>query len=302
MIEGYPPIYWAIVNRGAASGSSGVALDSLVFALLDACRPLSPATLDAIRVACMTASDNVLLQQLFREIPPLSPVSARDALLLGPTNQGDHVDIEEKRDGTGSFVAHIQIPRFRLRMRVCKSVAVEFVASWRIWMLRFNTVVEVAPDGQPKSKWYLCLELGEHSHPTTVNASLLITGSLNPEDNRDPDPTRTISFACNTSEISPGRVIKVRLDDGPMGPHLLYESSMLVDSNETFHAQFSQSTLPQLIADTSTTSSVSQELMTPICEISPIVPLPVHPPPVHPPPKKKKRRDEVHTTLRRGGR
>ncbi|KAI0253760.1 hypothetical protein BJV78DRAFT_166897 [Lactifluus subvellereus] len=223
VIEGYPPIYWAIVNRGAASGSSGVALDSLVFALLDACRPLSPATLDAIRIACMTASDNVLLQRLFREIPPLSPVSARDALLLGPTNQGDHVDVEEKRDGTGSFVAHIQIPRFRLRMRVCKSVAVEFVASWRIWILRFNAVVETGPDGQPRSKWYLSLELGEHSQPTTVNASLLITGSLDPADNRDPDPTRTISFGCNKSELTPGRMLKVRLDDGPMGPHLLYE-------------------------------------------------------------------------------
>ncbi|KAI0248351.1 hypothetical protein BJV78DRAFT_1112481, partial [Lactifluus subvellereus] len=193
MIEGYPPIYWAIVNRDAASGSSGVALDSLVFALLGACRPLIPGTLDAIRVACMMASDNVLLQRLFREIPPLSPLSARDALLLGPANQGDHVSVEEKRDGTGSFVAHIQIPRFNLRMRVCKSVAVEFVASCaylfrvfpeayllthtpvgRIWILRFNAVVETAPDGQPRSKWYLSLELGEHSQPTTVNASLLI--------------------------------------------------------------------------------------------------------------------------------
>jgi hypothetical protein len=242
VIEGYPLVYWAIVNRGAASGSSGVELDSLVFDLLDACRPLSPATLGAIRVACMTASDNVLLQRLFREIPPLSPLSARDALLLGPTNQGDHVDVEEMRDGTGSFLARIQIPRFRLRMRVCKSVAVEFVASCaylfhvspaayplthtpvgRIWILRFDAVVETAPDGQPRNKWYLYLELGDHSLPTTVNASLLITGSLNPADSRDSNPTRTISFGCSTSELSPGRMIKVRLDDGPMGPHLLHE-------------------------------------------------------------------------------
>ena len=90
-------------------------------------------------------------------------------------------------------------------------------------MLRFNTVVETSPDGPPSSKWYLSLELGEHSPPTTVNASLLITRSLNPADNRDPDPTRTISFGCNPSELSPGRMIKVRLDDGPMGAHLLYE-------------------------------------------------------------------------------
>jgi hypothetical protein len=74
---------------------------------------------------------------------------------------------------------------------------------------------------------------------------------------------------------------------------------MLVDSNETFHAQLSQSTVPQLIADTSTTSSV---LMTPNSEVSPIGSFPVHAPHENPPRKKKKRRDEVHVTLRRGGR
>jgi hypothetical protein len=128
-IEGYTPIYWAIVNRPAASGDSDVSPDSLVLGLLNICRPLSPATLANIRVACMAASDNALLQRLFKSIPPLSHISTRDALLLRPANEEDRVDVEEKRNGTGSWEARIKIPRFRLRMRVCKSVSVEFIAS-----------------------------------------------------------------------------------------------------------------------------------------------------------------------------
>ena len=128
-IEGYTPIYWAIVNRPPASEDNGVSPDSLVLGLLNVCRPLSPATLANIRVASMVASDNALLQRLFKSIPPLSHISTRDALLLGPANEEDRVDVEEKRNGTGSWVALIKIPRFRLRMRVCQSVSVEFIAS-----------------------------------------------------------------------------------------------------------------------------------------------------------------------------
>ena len=128
-IEGHPPIYWAIVNRDVASGSRGLEPDSLLAAILAACRPLSPSSLAAIRVACTMASDNALLQELFRLIPPLSHISTRDALLLSPANEEDRVDIDEMRNGTGSWVALIKIPRFRLRMRVCGSVSVEFIAS-----------------------------------------------------------------------------------------------------------------------------------------------------------------------------
>ena len=245
-IEGYPPIYWAIVNRSVASENSGVAPDSLVLGLLDACRPLSPATLAAIRVACMMVSDNVLLQRLFRSIPPLSHISTRDALLLGPANEEDRVDVEERRNGTGAWVALIKIPRFRLRMRVCQSVSVEFIASGvfascvhqgthilthslpgRIWILAFSAVVETSPDGRSENKWFLSLELGEHSPPTSVNANLVILGSSESAEDSDSEDylSRTIQLGYPMSELCPGRdkAIKIRLDDGPIGPHLLNE-------------------------------------------------------------------------------
>jgi hypothetical protein len=131
IIGGYPPIYWAIVNRAVASENGDVTRDSLIFALLDACRPLSSATVDNIRLACMRTSDNVLLQQLLKDMPPLSPLSAKDVLLLGPHNLRDHVDVQEKVHGTGSlsFVVYIKMPRFRLRLRILNTLAVEFVAS-----------------------------------------------------------------------------------------------------------------------------------------------------------------------------
>lgn len=129
LIEGKPPIYWAILNRPTTYGKSKSAYNLLVFALLDACQPLSSSTLAAVRLACTSASDNTLLQRLFRHVPELSPLSKTDAMLLAALNESDVVDVVETRDGTGSFVAHIKILRFRLRMRVSKCAAVEFVAS-----------------------------------------------------------------------------------------------------------------------------------------------------------------------------
>ena len=129
LIEGKSPIYWAILNRPTTYGNNKVSYDTLVFALLEACQPLSPSTLAAVRLACISASDNTLLQRLFRHVPELSPLSKTDAMLLAPLNESDVVDVVETRDGTGSFVAHIKILRFRLRMRVSKCAVVEFVAS-----------------------------------------------------------------------------------------------------------------------------------------------------------------------------
>ncbi|KAH9985166.1 hypothetical protein BJV77DRAFT_1071580 [Russula vinacea] len=245
-------------------------------ALLAACRPLSPASLAAIRVACTMASDNVLLQQLFRLIPPLSHISTRDALLLGPANEEDRVDVEENGMGQDR----------------------------RMWILTFSAVVETTPDGRTENRWYLSLELEEHSPPTAVNANLVILGSSDAAEEGDSiDLVRSIPLCPPMSELSPGhdKAIKIRLDDGPMGPYLLNESSLLVDSNKALHARLTQSTVPVLIADTSSGSSHSLELYTPISDITSSF-IAGSPQPQPGRKKKKKRQKEVHVTLRRGGR
>jgi hypothetical protein len=249
-IEGHPPIYWAIVNREVASGSRGLEPDSLVAAILAACRPLSPASLAAIRVACTMASDNILLRELFRLVPPLSRISTRDALLLSPANEEDRVDVDEKRNGTGSWVALIKIPRFRLRMRVCGSVSVEFIASGvffflfaylvtliflpgRMWILTFSAVTEALPDGRTENRWYLSLELEGQSPPTAVNATFLISGTPGEMgDNYSDELARSIQLCPPMSELSSGhdKGINIRVDNGPIGPYLLNEFV------ETIHA------------------------------------------------------------------
>jgi hypothetical protein len=96
--------------------------------------------------------------------------------------------------------------------------------SGRIWIVAFSAVVATSPDGRSECRWYLSLELGEHSPPTTVNANLVILGSSDATE-EDPDDTRTIYLGHPTSGLSPGRdkAIKIRLDDGPIGSHLLNE-------------------------------------------------------------------------------
>ena len=128
LIDGKPPIYWAILN-GPSSQGSDEDFDALVVALLSACLPLNDATITSIRLACMLTSNNVLLQHLFRRFPALSPLSPGDAILLSSVGGGDVVEVDETQDGTGTFVARIQVRRFRLRMRVSKLIKIEFVTS-----------------------------------------------------------------------------------------------------------------------------------------------------------------------------
>ena len=96
----------------------------------------------------------------------------------------------------------------------------------RMWILTFSAVVETLPDGRTESRWYLSLELEEHSPPTAVNASLIILGSPDATEDADSeDPARSIQISSPTLSLSPGhdKAIKIRLDNGPMGPYLLNE-------------------------------------------------------------------------------
>jgi len=148
----------------------------------------------------------------------------------------------------------------------------------------------------------------------------------------DVDESHTINLCPPMSELSAGRdkAIRLRLDDSPIGLQLLNESSILVDSNKTLHAKLTQSTVPVLVSDSSSTSSHSRELMTPSPEItySPVIQLapplprpsnsqpsrsPTSPGPAEARPspstsssqpehkRKRRRQNEIHVTLRRGG-
>jgi len=132
-IEGQIPVYWAILNRPAASPElDDDTSNALIITLLNASGSLKKATNDSVRLACMWTSNNALLQHLFWQFPKLSPLSMGDRMLLGPTG-GDAVNVEETRDGTGAFVAQVNIRRFRLRLNSSKLITIEFITFGKLY-------------------------------------------------------------------------------------------------------------------------------------------------------------------------
>ncbi|KAI9450559.1 hypothetical protein BJY52DRAFT_1301794 [Lactarius psammicola] len=309
LIDGKPPVYWAILNGPSTSSTqdSDAAFDTLVVALLGACQPLKETTITSVRLACMLTANNVLLQHLFRRFQALSPLTA-----------GDAVDVDETQDGTGTFVARIQVRRFRLRMRVSKLIKIEFVTSDRIWTITFSVRPENAAEGRSENRWLLSLGLADHSMPAWVDADLVVSGSpLSTSEPENHEATFTIPICCGVCELKPGSesAIRIRLDDGPLRPHLHNESQALVDSDGTLHAQFNvrltrrmgssllspsidfsdtaSQTSSALDAMTTTTSSRSEPPRSPTSH-SPISSI-----------RKRRTRDgsePVYATLRRGGR
>ncbi|KAH9067514.1 hypothetical protein EDB87DRAFT_1552418 [Lactarius vividus] len=261
LIDGRPPVYWAILNRPVTtSQNSDAALHALVLSLLVTGQPLKETTITSIRLACMLTSNNTLLQHLFWHFPALSPLSRSDIMLLSSAGGGDVVDVNETQDGTGTFVARIQIRRFRLRMRVSKLVKVEFVTSDRIWTVTFSVSSQNAAI-RSESLWLLSLGLADHSTPTWVNGDFHVLRCLpsSIEGGDTHEPIFSLPFGQYPCQLQPGpeSAIKMRLDDGPLRPHLLnecvkthfalpfllvessfYRSLALVDRDGTLHAQF----------------------------------------------------------------
>ncbi|KAF8257686.1 hypothetical protein EI94DRAFT_1708730 [Lactarius quietus] len=241
LIDGKPPVYWAILNGTASSRSSNAALHALVLSLLECCQPLKEATIASTRLACMLTSNNALLQHLFWHFPALSPLTRSDAMLLSSGAGGDVVDVDETQDGTGTFGARIQIRRFRLRMRVSKFVKIEFVTSDRLWTVTFS-VGSKNTIGQSESQWLLSFGLGAHSVPAWVDGDFLVLRRLPATETGDNnyEPTFSLPLGYNPCKLQPGseNAIKIRLDEGPMRPHLLNESLAMVDRDGTLHAQF----------------------------------------------------------------
>ncbi len=124
-VEGHTPIYWAIVNRPALPPRPDD--PDLVSAVLSHAAPLTDATVDELRLACLHTSDHALFQKL-RRSPAFSPLSAKDELILGGNVPLDEVDVEDVKADEGAFIVKMKIPAFQKRMRISESVRVEFIA------------------------------------------------------------------------------------------------------------------------------------------------------------------------------
>ncbi len=124
-VEGHTPIYWSIVKR-PAEPQSPTDID-LVATLLSLAAPLTPVTVSEIRLACLQNSDQVLFQRL-RRLPTFAPVSGTDEILLGVSVAPDEIEVQDLPGDEGAFAASFRIAMFHKRMRVSKSVRLEFIA------------------------------------------------------------------------------------------------------------------------------------------------------------------------------
>ncbi|KAI0264135.1 hypothetical protein BC834DRAFT_994697, partial [Gloeopeniophorella convolvens] len=238
LIEGRPPVYWAVLKRAVVPKRDGVAPvdpDAVVLALLDAARPLRADGVAEARRACMTVSDNALFQRLRRRYAEFAPLSNVDTMLLDGSDAEDSVEVEEVRGDAGAFAARIKVAQFQLRMRVSKRVRIEFVARERLWGLTFSAD---NPDATGVNRaWMITLDLGKHSPPTWVDAQLVVTNpSSAATGSREKRPT-SIPLKCQNGELQHessdgmddirGRqlqhTIAIELDNSIMGVHLQNE-------------------------------------------------------------------------------
>ncbi|EIW54156.1 uncharacterized protein TRAVEDRAFT_60610 [Trametes versicolor FP-101664 SS1] len=174
-IEGHTPLYWAIINRPAESAPSDE--PDLVTALLSHAAPLSDATVDELRLACLHTSDHGLFQRL-RRTPAFSPLSGSDELILGGNVPVDDVDVEDVPGDESGFVARFRMPMFQKRMRISEEISLEFIAKGRLWALKFI----VAKDHETRAgyqfmrpgSWVAVLSLLPHSPPTWIDSRLVI--------------------------------------------------------------------------------------------------------------------------------
>jgi len=162
-----------------------------------------------------------------------------DRMLLGPSG-GDVVNVDETRDGSGAFVARINIRRFRLRMNSSKLIKIEFITFERIWMARFIVTTGCTREGLSEYMWLFSLELASKSSPIWVDSDLLVRGhSHQATKSDDHEPVFSIPVGGVGRAIQPGpeNAIKARLDDGPMRLHWVNDSTTLFDAEGTLQAE-----------------------------------------------------------------
>ncbi|KAI0074876.1 hypothetical protein K474DRAFT_1664980 [Panus rudis PR-1116 ss-1] len=250
-LEGHSLMYWAIVKRPQQRKMEE---PDLVAVLLSLAEPLSDSAVYDLQCACLDASDGELFQQL-RRSPAFARLSGADRLLLGPSVPPDDVQVRNIEGEEGGFAVWIRIPIFQKRMRVAKSVNVEFFARGRIWQVRFMTTTKSELIGGKhfdKGKWLITLSLLDPSPPTWVDSRMIINnlipvpppGTLStyplaqqPKAKKN-SPSVEVRLKTGNGTLTPkanswdaNSVICVALDETPVGNNLQYDGSSYIASD-----------------------------------------------------------------------
>jgi len=267
-IEGHTPLYWAIIKRSSDSQAEDYVPDFLT-SLLSYSSPLTATTRSDIRLACLLTSDQALFQRL-RLSAEFSPLSGTDEILLGATLPLDGIAVHDLPGDEGAFAVDFEIVQFQKRMRISKSIVLEFIARSRLWRLSFGIATVQYPGSPRVGSWCVTLSLLETSPPTWIDSQLLISEPVrlppssnltNANDNEAPatsvspsggffssrseKPKPTISLRLKSQRrLSPAprrhdtqTEIVVSLEDSVMAASLQYAGSSYIAPDETLRAR-----------------------------------------------------------------
>ncbi|KAI0069658.1 hypothetical protein K474DRAFT_1714046 [Panus rudis PR-1116 ss-1] len=259
-VEEHSLLYWAIIKGPQHQNGSNAGHD-LVLTLLSLAGTLSDTAVLDVQDACLDASDGEYFQRL-RRVPTFARLSEADRVLLGASIASDEVYVRDVVCDDG-FAAWFSIPMFQKRLRVSKSVNVEFLTRGRIWQLKFILTTKSTSIGgksYPKGRWLVSLSLLGHSPPTWVQARLVINKRL-----PVPSPGTLLAFPSDAYSIQPpknplaaellmktgmgemkapvsmskpdsGTVLSAALDETAIGKSLQYENCPYVASDGTLIA------------------------------------------------------------------
>ncbi|KAI0740851.1 hypothetical protein C8Q76DRAFT_709217 [Earliella scabrosa] len=172
-IESHTPLYWSIINKPACFDDG----PDLISLLISHAVPLTAATVDDVRLACLHTSDNALFQRL-RSSSEFAPLSGKEEIVAGGSKSMDVITVENPEHDDTAFVVRFRVPMFQKRMRVSEEVRLEFIAKGQLWELTFL----IAKDSDKRlnydarfmgGTWVVKLALLHHSTPTYIDSTNL---------------------------------------------------------------------------------------------------------------------------------
>jgi len=227
-IEGHTPLYWAIIKH---KSSDQLGLLDLLLSF-----PLSADTRADASLACMLQSDNELFQRLQSSLGWRATArTGADEILLG-SSPDDSVTIQNVEGDNGAFKAEFYMPEFQQRLRVSRTVQIEFIARERLWALTFsrdhltgarrrskrNHMME------PSSAGYVGITILDQSLPTPFSGRITVENLKNPS-----KPPLVVNLKP-MEDLKPGKwgmrgVCSVDLCTISDGPSLQHTGSSYID-------------------------------------------------------------------------
>ncbi|KAI0358106.1 hypothetical protein OH77DRAFT_1494432 [Trametes cingulata] len=241
-----------LMKETDAQGALGPDQPDVVAALLAHAAPLSDATVDEVRLACLHTSNHGLFQRL-RRSPAFAPLSGSDEGILGSNLPADDIEVEGVPGDEDSFVE--------------RRYVLQFIAKESKWHLGCEPMCA--------GTWAVVLFLLAHSPPTSIDSRLVIEDPRVRTRTRPPplsgppessqkavenvvqrvqareraggspsEPKPSIELRIKHREALTAYVSHRGLAGGPLGRTLQFEGCPYIDSDGTLVARLEARLLP----------------------------------------------------------